>query len=44
METNIVTHLSATISFNVEEHNEDIDINTKPIHSTKKIMDFCLQG
>jgi hypothetical protein len=43
METNIVTPLSATISFNVEEHNEDVDINTNPINPTFKIMDFCLQ-
>jgi hypothetical protein len=34
METNIVTPLSTTISFNVEEYNEDVDINTNPINPT----------
>jgi len=43
METNIVMPLSTTIYFNVEEHNENVDINANPMNPILKIMDFCLQ-
>ncbi len=44
METNIVTPLSTTISFNVEKHNEDVDIDTNPINPTLKTTDFFYTG
>ncbi len=39
-----MTPLSTTISFNVEKHNEDVDIDTNPINPTLKTTDFFYTG